>query len=130
MKVWLNIVLVIGLALGRFPHAFCLCGCAKAPEPKAAPACPHCAEGRGDRAPEKPEPCQCAICDVVKAVPSEPQATVPAPEPSGRIFLSAVSPSVQLALAPLTGGLGQAETSGSYLPSGCALTILLGHLLL
>ena len=129
MKLWLTVTLVVCLALGALPHAFCFCGCAEKSRP-AAPACHACCDGHAQPVPEKPEPCQCRTCDVIRAVATGSQTPVPSLDLSSRVPPTAAAQSVQLASADFPEEFSPAEPPGRSVRLGCALTIFLGHLLL
>ena len=130
MRLWLTITLVVCLALGALPHAFCSCGCAEESRPAASPACQACGEGHAQPVPDKPEPCQCRTCEVVKAVAAGSQMPVPASDLTSRVPPTAAAQSVQSASADFPGDFSPAEPPGRSVRLGCALTVFLGHLLL
>ncbi|NQT13183.1 MAG: hypothetical protein HQ582_10570 [Planctomycetes bacterium] len=136
MQNWATFLLVIGLVLGALPHAFCNCGCAgeaverQAGDQRAAPACPHCCPSGSAPTQDPPQPCKCATCETVKAAFIGSQVQAPSPD-SG--WPMEVGPA-DLCVAPLASLVsGQDVRTGpscTSLLSGCALTILLGRLLL
>ena len=130
MRVLLQVALVVGLALGGLPHTFCLCGCADASQPTTASAGHDCCSGHADPTPDKPETCRCGTCEVVKAVAAGSQTSVPSLDLTSRVCPTAVVLSVRLVPADLPGEFSPAEPLGRIARSGCALPILLGHLLL
>ena len=127
MNASFRIVLIVGLVLAALPHAFCTCPSDQAAEPAA---CPHCDGGSGDRPADRPEPCQCSQCESVSAVLPSPPATVRSMDSNSRLCLAPVAMSVQCAFAVRIEMVDGAEPLGLRLPYGCALPILLGHLLL
>jgi hypothetical protein len=131
MQIWVRAALVIGLALGGVPHVYCSCGCAAARQRSASPACRACCGGHARQMPEKSRPCRCRTCDVVKAVAADSSTSVPALEPTWRVFPAPTAASVQLVPIALANAASRAELPGpSFAPSGCALSLLLGRLLL
>ncbi len=130
MRVWLQVAMVVGLALGGLPHAFCLCGCAEASRPATASAGHDCCNGHAGPTPDKPEPCRCGTCDLVKAVAAGSHASVPSLDLTSRVSRTGVALSVRLIPADSPGEFSPAEPLGRIARSGCALPILLGHLLL
>jgi hypothetical protein len=136
MRNWMTLAVVFALVLGGFPHAFCGCGCAggnaqaQVGDKPVVPACPHCCGG--DSAPTKdpPQPCKCAACHAVKAVVADSYTSAPS---SDSVWRAAIEPA-GLATAPLA-SLASSQDSrtgplSASLQSGCALPVLLGHLLL
>ena len=130
MKVWLTIVLIVGLALGGLPHVLCSCPCADPSPAAAAPAGHGCCSGPTDPSPGKSDPCQCRTCDLVKAVATGPQTSVPSLDLTSRVPPTAVALSVRLVPADSPEDFRSAEPLGRLARSGGALPILLGHLLL
>jgi hypothetical protein len=136
MRNWTIFAVLIGLVLGGFPHAFCGCGCAgvtpnaEAFEKPAAPACPHCCGGDSAPTEDTPQTCKCATCNSVKAALVGSYTSPPSPHSVWRAAIDPAGPCAaplfSLALSRDSG----TEAVSASLPSGCALTILLGHLLL
>jgi hypothetical protein len=130
MKTCLPVTLVAGLVLGCFPHAFCHCGCAQERSHHAPTAVHPCCRGHADPSPAKPEPCRCRMCEVVKAVPAGPQTSAPSSDLTWRVLPTAVAPSVWSAAAEVPQDFSPADRFARYAHLGCALTVLLGRLLL
>lgn len=130
MYSWLKSSLILGMVLSGFPHVACDCGCAAPDREQSVSACPHCAAGRARTEPERPRPCQCRQCESVSAVPAGSPVTAPSLESSRCIFAAPVGLSVRVFSAKAAEEAGRAEPIGPPLPSLCALSILLGHLLL
>ena len=128
MSACLKITLIAGLVLGGLPHAFCFCA---RTEPSAATAAGHgCCTGHDDPAAEHPDSCQCRICDAVKAVGGTPKTSAPSLDLTSRVAPAADASSVRFVSVGLPEDFSPGEPSGWLAHSGCALPILLGHLLL
>jgi hypothetical protein len=131
MRFSLTVMLVAGLVLGGFPHAFCQCAWAEGSQPVAPPVCHACGGGPSAPVPETPEPCQCRTCEVVKAVAGPSPMSVPALDLTSRVPPAAVAPSVRLVSADSPEDFSPAaEPPGQFAHLGCALTVFLGRLLL
>lgn len=131
MNVVLRVTLLMGLVLGGFPHVFCRCGCADAAaEPVAPPACHACCGGLAQPESEKPKPCRCRTCEVVKAVADSPSTSVPALHVTWQVPPAAAAASVRLVSADSPESFDPAKLCGPFAHLGCALTVFLGRLLL
>lgn len=126
-----RLVIVVGLVLSGFSHAFCDCGCATAAQQESAPACPHCDGGPTNRVPEDgPGPCECRNCDQIQAVSPGSTAPMISPGPNPAVDLAPIAARVQFVPpCPSEEGTGSGPAGVSLgLPSD--LPILLCHLLL
>lgn len=120
----------IGLVLTGLPHAFCDCGCGEPAKPVEVALCPHCDKTPDDAAPDRSKPCQCRQCELVDALPPGPLATAPSLDVTSHIDTPAVAAVLPLASASAREKTGRANPVDVLPRYGCALTILLGHLLL
>lgn len=139
MRTWVSITLAFAVALTGAPHAFCACGCGglvslivtESPD-RVGSSCSSC--GDHDSAPtpdgQRP-PCECQDCGVSQALAIALVTTVPyagdvrsVSAPQASLLIAAPAP------APSPGSYGGTEPPSHFTGSQCALTILLGHLLL
>ena len=138
MKTLVSITLAIAVALTGSPHAFCACGCGglaallltEAPD-RASSSCSSCGNHGSTPTPDGDRPpCTCRTCGAIEAAATAPATPVP---PSANVRSASV-PQVSFLIesAPVRspGSYGETEPPGHFTGSQCALTILLGHLLL
>jgi len=131
MRLLSKNLLVVALVAAGIPHAWCNCqGCYGTAPAAAASGCPRCDEGERTGRPELPrKPCSCGSCQMEHAV----RTAGPSMQP-GRVHrvdslpdqLVHQSCSVDV-FSPRQ--LTQLVEKPSQWVSGCALPILLGHLL-
>ena len=136
MNIWISITLGLAVALTGVPHAFCACGCgglvALIPTEASDRVCHSCTGRDSVPAPDgQRPPCECQSCGVIQALATAPATTVPyagdvrsVGAPQASFLVAAPAP------APSPGSYGGTEPPGHFTGSQCALTILLGHLLL
>ena len=129
MQPYLNLAIILGLALSGLPHAFCGCGSGAAVEQDTTPSCPDCGTGYSEPTPRQPKPCECQVCQIVKGISPGPVAEAPPLDPSSRVFPTPIERGVQGVLGHLPEKLGGLGPPLALPAPSCGLPILLGHLL-
>ncbi len=135
MKTRVSVVLAVAISLTGIAQTFCECGCGGladlVPTEAPEPACPLCGDGYPNPTPnDRPETCNCGTCGVIETVAITPATSVLCTEDVGSVSLAQASFPTEPAPVPSAGVCGGEEPLGHFTGSQCALTILLGHLLL
>jgi len=137
MKAFTTILLIGGLMLASMPHLLCSMTCAKAEQTVSqAPKCSHCGDGNSKpqqdsqprRAPSKD--CDCGCGDHVEALPSTSH-TVDVAQRTEVEFLALDFSTADESVATVAADQNaQSPLTAFSAHPGCALPVLLGHLLL
>ena len=131
MKTFATVLMIGGWMLASMPHLLCPITCAKAEETVSqAPKCPHCRDEdpRPQQAPSKD--CDCGCCDQVDALPSTSHTIGVAQRTEVEFLTLDFSIADESATTVADCQNAQSPLTAFSARPGCALPVLLGHLLL
>jgi hypothetical protein len=131
MKAFATILMIGGLMLASLPHLLCPITCAKAEQTVSqVPKCPHCGNGKSEPRQAPPKDCDCGCCDHVDALPSTSHA-IDVAQRTEVEFLTLDFSTTEESVATLAADRNvQSPLTAFSAHPGCALPVLLGHLLL
>jgi hypothetical protein len=131
MKAFATVLMLGGLMLASVPHLLCPITCAKAEGTVSqTQKCPHCGHGNSRPRQAPPKDCSAGCCDHVDAIPSTSHTVDLAPRTQVEFWtldLSVAEGAVAMVAADRN---AQSPPTAFSAHPGCALPVLLGHLLL
>lgn len=131
MKAFATVLMIGGLMVASVPHLLCPVSCAKAEETVSqAPKCPHCGDQNSKPRQAPSKDCDAGCCDGVDALPSTSHA-IDASQQTEVGFVTLGSSTAEVSMATVAADQnGQSPLTAFSSRLGCALPVLLGHLLL
>ena len=137
MKAFATILMIGGLMLASVPHLLCPMTCAKAEQTVSqTPKCPHCGDEnskpRRDSEPRRApsEDCSAGCCDHIDALPSTSDAIDVSQRTEVGFSTLGFSTAEEFVATVAADQNGQSPLTAFSSRPGCALPVLLGHLLL
>lgn len=131
MKTFATVLMIGWWMLASMPHLLCPITCAKAEQTVfQTPKCPHCGDenSRPQQTPSKD--CDCGCCDHIDAIPSTSHA-IDVAQRTQVDFLTLDFSTAEESVATVADDRnGQSPFTAFSAHPGCALPVLLGHLLL
>ena len=131
MKAFATILMIGGLMLGSTPHLLCPMTCAKAEQTVSqTPKCPHCGDENSKPRQAPSKDCNAGCCDRIDAL-SSTSHTVDVARLTEVEFLTLDFSTADESVATVAADRkAQSPLTAFSAHPGCALPVLLGHLLL